>query len=96
MFLADQQKAIKDQNSHSKLLGLAADAIKEWDQTVSIQEEYAAKFLEESEKIEAAIVSNPQASLSNQPQIKIDIDRHGNVSSLSDWPLLMFFIADST
>jgi len=84
MFLADQQKAMKDQDPNFKLLDLVANAIKEWDQTMSIQAEYTAKFLEGSEKIEAVIISNPQPSFPTQPQITFDFDSNGNVDLLTD------------
>jgi len=58
MFLVDQQKAIKTQNSEIKLLDLAANAIKEWDLVVTIRDEYTAKSLDESQKYESALFSN--------------------------------------
>ncbi len=61
-------------------MDLVPNALKEWDQTMSIQDEYAAKFLEESEKIEAALISISQASVSNQSEIKLLYDGLGNVS----------------
>jgi len=80
MFLADQQKAMKAQNTDVKILDLAANAIKEWDQVMSIQDEYTAKFLEETEKNQASVVTNPQTSVSTQPEIKFTFDSQGNVS----------------
>ena len=81
MFLVDQQKAMKAQNTDITLLDLAANVIKEWDQVMSIQDEYAAKFLEETEKNQASVVTNPQTpSISTQPEIKFTFDSQGNVS----------------
>ncbi len=79
MFLSDQQKANKSQNTDIKLLDLAANAIKEWDQVMSIQDEYTAKFFEESEKVQSGPISNPPTLFPTEPEIKFDFDHKGNV-----------------
>jgi len=59
MFLADQYKAIQAQNSDIKLLEIAANAIKEWDETASLQDKHTIKL---PEKIETFIFSNAESS----------------------------------
>ncbi len=80
MFLFDQQKANKTQNTDIKLLDLAANAIKEWDQVISIQDEYSAKFFEESEKIQSESISNPPTLFPAEPETKFD---HGSKDIVS-------------
>ena len=81
MFLADQHKAIKSQNPDVKLLDLAANAIKEWDQVLTIRDEYLAKSLEESEKYDSQILSSIQPSVlvQPQPQVTLEYDANGKV-----------------
>ncbi len=85
MFLSDQQKAIKGQDTDKRLLDLAANAIKEWDDAVSLRDEYTAKFLEESEKSdphieESSIISQSQ---SGKVQYKNDCEFAYVFNSLS-------------
>ncbi len=84
MFLSDQQKANKADGVDIKLLDLATNALKEWDQIMSIQDEYTAKFLQESEKIQSEVISNPQVSFSAQPEIKFAFDAQGTVSVFNE------------
>jgi len=71
MFLADQQKAIKEQNSDIKLLDLAGNAIREWDEVATIRDEYIAKSLEDAEKCNFHALNNIQPSTLPQPQIQL-------------------------
>jgi len=61
MFLADQQKSIHTLNSNIKLLDLISNALKEWDEVVTLQDEYTAKFLEESQKYDSPRLSDAQS-----------------------------------
>ncbi len=82
MFLSDQQKANKAHSANVKLLDLATDAIKEWDDKVSIRDEYTAKFLEESDKFDSLklpnvqespiVISQSQSQPKRQPSLKYD------------------------
>ncbi len=86
MFLSDQQKANKAQNADIKLLDLATNAIKEWDQVMSIQDEYTAKFLQESERSNAHVKSNVQQNptVVSKPQPKVYYDDRGIVCIEND------------
>ena len=84
MFLSDQQKAKRAQNPDIKLLELATNAIKEWDDSMSIRDEYTAKFVEESEKSDSSVLPDVQESpiVASQPQRKptLHYDQHGRVT----------------
>jgi len=99
MFLADQQKATKEQNSDIKLLNIAANAIKEWDEAATLRDEYLAKSLEEAEKYEFLALSKVQPSTLPQSQIQpsqvtLSYDANGN-PLIPKRPLSAFFIFKS-
>ncbi len=85
MFLSDQQKANKAQSADIKLLDLATNAIKEWDDVVTIRDEYTAKSLEGSEKYNSHILSNVKESpeKSHHPSLRpptLHYDENGKVN----------------
>jgi len=96
MFLVDQQKAIKEQSPDIKLLDLATNVIKEWDDVMAIRDEYLAKSLEEAEKYDSRTLSNIQLSTLPQPQIqlpKVTLSYDANGKPLiPKRPLSAFFI----
>jgi len=96
MFLADQQKVIKEQCSDIKLLDLAGNAIKEWDEVATIRDEYVAKSLEEAEKYDSRTLSNIEPSTLPQPQIQspqvtLSYDANGK-PLIPRRPLTAFFL----
>ncbi len=83
MFLSDQQKANKAQNTDIKLLDLVSNAIKEWDQ---VQDESPAKFLQESERSDAPVLPDVQQKpiVASKPQPTLHFDEKGNVRLEND------------
>jgi len=75
MFLADQHTNGK--SSDMRLVDVAGDAIKEWDEKPSLQDEYTVRSLEEAEKYNLLMSSNNQLPAIHQPQANFAFDSNG-------------------
>ena len=79
MFLSDQHSVIKGQDPEIKLFDLVGNAIKEWDKTESLRDEYSAKSLEEATKYDSLMASSMKPADLPQPQFTFQLDANGKV-----------------